>query len=664
MQRVFRGTILVPTAMWIRLNFNLAQLSGEIGRPDASYMLIISEFDGAVQQLYAEHIPQWSNRSAYFNGDTVHIEIYAAHGTGPSHVRINSLTWGEPGFLDRSICGPQDDRVPSADPRIARVLPAQCSAWLVENQPNSLLSAGHCAIGAGNVIQFNVPASTIGGSMRHPSPEDQYPVDPSSVQVQNGYIGVGNDWRFFGTFENSNTGLSPMQAQLGSFRISPTIPPIDGRNVRVTGYGQMSMPAPLVYNYIQTTHSGALTGSQNNTIHHLADTTGGNSGAPLIDEVTGLAIGVHTHGGCNGMGSNRATATRNVGLRAALAAPIGKAATKDGIRFEFPGSRPAVVNPLGGTPITVRVSNSLTRNLVPEIANLHVLNGSIWIQIPMVVGANSTAVVTFPPLTNCAGPVRYYFSALNSLGETDTWPRNAPANSFVAIAANSSSVYASNDFQTASGWTFWGEASLTSGRFKVAKPNANDLHAPSKDFDGSSRCLLTGSDANEDVDHGATRATSPSINLALAQNPYMSFAAWFSSSLPDHRSMFVQVSSNAGATWTTIDTIKQTDGWEMKVYRILDHVPLTTGFRVRLETGDGPEASIVEAAIDRFRVEELSCIPCTLPSTNGPEPREAQIARLLSLWNAGDLLADLNADNQIDIFDILILLNQSLSNCP
>jgi hypothetical protein len=544
------------------------------------------------------------------------------------------------------------------------VLPAQCTAWLVENQPNAFLSAGHCSIAAGSVVQFNVPASSVGGSMRHPPPEHQYPVDAASMQTQSGNIGIGNDWRYFGVFPNCNTGLGPMQVQQDSFRISPTVPPADGRLLRVTGYGMVSQPMPLSFNYVLTTHTGLLQSSSNNTINHLVDTTGGNSGAPVIDEVTGLAIGVHTNGVCNSNGANRATATRNPGLRAAVASPTGMAATKDGLTFSSPVNRPAIIDPAGGTPVMVRVSDSLTRSVAGDEVTLHVLDGSTWMAIPMEFDPSGNAVATFPLVAQCAGPVQYYFSAVNNLGEMDTWPRSAPTQAFVAIAAGSTNAYVSHDFQAAEGWTFWGHAALTSGRFKVGKPLGGDLYAPHKDFDGSTRCLMTGSNMYEDVDNGATRTSSPPVNLALANDPVLHFAAWFATSLPLQRSMTVQLSADGGASWLTIDTITQTDGWEMRAYRLLDHIPLTSEVRVRFETDDPVQPSIVEAAIDRFRIEDLSCEPCNRGSSS-QGPQEADVLRRLTLFNAGDLEADVNDDGVLDIFDLIELLRlPRASNCP
>lgn len=662
--QVFSGTITVPNAMWIRLNFDLVTLSGEIGRADASYLRIVSLADGAEQRLYAEHVPQWGSKSAYFNGNAVRVELHAAFGTGTNRVRIRTLTYGEPGFLDRSICGTTDDRTWSFDPAVARVVPSQCSAFLVDHQPAGFLTAGHCSFSGAQVVQFNVPDSTIGGSMRHPHPDHQYAVDPASLQVQSGALAVGNDWRHFGVFPNPNTGLLPMQVQQATYVTSPSVPPADGRTARVVGFGQAVLPTPLTLNFVQTLHSGPYLGGTGNRLSYQVDTSGGDSGAPVIDNSTGLAIGIHTNGGCNGEGANRGTATRNVGLRYALANPRGAASARDGLRFESPTNRPAVIAPSGGTPIAVRVLDSETRLLEPDTVTLHVLDGSTWVSVPMPAGIAGTYSGAFPALSNCGSRIRYYFSAINSVGGTDTWPIGAPANSFVALGAQSSTVYASADFQSALGWTLWGCEALTSGRFKLFRPDPTDIDMPAKDYDGSGKCLVTGPAPLEDVDSGTTRATSPVLDVSEAIDPILSFGAWVRVSEPVSRSLRVMLSSDGGASWTTIDSIAATDGWEMRAYRLLDFVPLTSMMRVRFETSDAPNIAIVEAAIDRFRIEDLSCSQSASTVRAAPAPEAVRVAHYLSLVAVGDDAADVNGDGLVDAFDLIDLLEEAGASCP
>lgn len=304
-------------APWLRLTFGPSAL------PRGAHVRLTGLADGAEQTLDAAGLERWSGTSAYFNGGAVLVEIVA--GSAPARVTVESIAVGEaPGaaYDDRSICGPTDDRALSNNPAIARFMPMGCTAWIVNDANKSMLTAGHCYAGPAGVVQFNVPPSTASGALVHPPPSDQYPVDWASVQYED--AGVGRDWCYFGCPPNTQTGLTPYQAQ-GAFLPLGEAPVAGGQGVRVTGYGTVTAPVPLVWNQVQKTHAGRLTWAWDTAISYVeADTTGGNSGSPVIDEVTGRVVGIHTHAGCYATGgANRGTCVNAEGLRAALAAPLG-----------------------------------------------------------------------------------------------------------------------------------------------------------------------------------------------------------------------------------------------------------------------------------------------------------------------------------------------------
>ncbi|QDV89039.1 Fibronectin type III domain protein [Phycisphaerae bacterium RAS2] len=323
---VFAETVRVPDASWIRLKFDEVRLAGNEDDGTGSFLIITSLHDGYFQIMHASHVQQWQNTSAYFNGDAVRIELFASAGTGENRIVIQETIAGEPVIEDdadeRTICGAVDDRILSNDPRVGRAMPVTCTAWLFNDENKCLLTAGHCAGASLQVMQFNVPLSTAGGATVSPPPQDQYPIDPASVQSLNG--GVGNDWAYFGCFKNSNTNLTAAQAQGDYFILAPFAPPVSGQNIRITGNGGVSAPVSPTWNYVQKTHVGPYVSLTGNTVRYATDTTGGNSGSPIIDETTGLAIGIHTHAGCNsGGGSNQGTAIQHSGLQNALANPQG-----------------------------------------------------------------------------------------------------------------------------------------------------------------------------------------------------------------------------------------------------------------------------------------------------------------------------------------------------
>ncbi|GAB4300445.1 MAG: hypothetical protein Kow0098_27840 [Ignavibacteriaceae bacterium] len=289
---VFTKTIQLGDVPWLRLHFSKVNLGQE------SFLIITSMLDGAQQKLDAKGMSQWQNSSAYFNGNTVELELWVAPGDANIYVGVDEIMVGEYAGLanTESICGPTDDRISSNNPKTGRLLNIGCTAWIIPN--GKLVSAGHClSSGAGlaSTLEFNVPPSLPNGTIQHPGPEDQYATIGSSFQFTDG--GIGNDWGVFEVSPNTITGLMPKEAQGDYWVLAQDLGPT---NIRITGYGVDDGED----NQTQQTHVGPNAGSTGTTMRYQTDTQGGNSGSPVIDDATGRSVGVHTHGGCTSSGGN------------------------------------------------------------------------------------------------------------------------------------------------------------------------------------------------------------------------------------------------------------------------------------------------------------------------------------------------------------------------
>ncbi len=317
---VWSKTLTVEGANWLQLHFGAVVLTE--GELQSSKLKITSLKDGAVQFLDSESCAQWRNKSAFFNGDSVKVELVAHEGAERNRVLVEMITAGDnPGPPQQSVCGSVDDRQLSNDVRVGRTNNG-CSAWLFDDRTNCMITAGHCTPGM-NTVFFNVPLSNGNGSLNFPPPSDQYAVDPDSVQFQN--AGVGDDWCYFGCFNNSTTGLSPFEAQGDSFELAaPNSNTFDASDsIRITGFGVTSSPVNPTFNQAQKTHAGPFVSFSGTALRYEADTTGGNSGSPVIDALTDVAYGVHTHGGCNSFGGNSGTGYNHPDFLAAVANPQG-----------------------------------------------------------------------------------------------------------------------------------------------------------------------------------------------------------------------------------------------------------------------------------------------------------------------------------------------------
>lgn len=310
---VFETVVRVPEAPWLRLKF------ADVTLAPGSAIRVTSLKDGYWQDLDAYALGVWGNTSAYFNGDALRVEIIASARSGPNRLVMLDLIAGLDAGFD-SICGPTDDRVPSFDNRQGRAMPVGCTAWLIDDCARCFVTAGHCAGSSLQVIQFNVPLSLSNGTVQNPPPQDQYVVDVSSKQSVGG--GTGNDWGYFGVQRNTSTGMTPYEAyNRQAYTMAAAAPAVSGQQIRITGYGTSSIGT---MNQVQKTHVGPYVSKSGTLIRYATDTTGGNSGSPVVDETTGLAIGIHTHAGCTSSGgSNQGTAIEHANFRNALANPRG-----------------------------------------------------------------------------------------------------------------------------------------------------------------------------------------------------------------------------------------------------------------------------------------------------------------------------------------------------
>ncbi len=321
---VFSTTVAVgPDAPWMRLHFGDVQLAGSRAEGTASFLRLTSVEDGGVQRLDNRSLPQWQYASAYFNGHRVLVELLAYPETGPNRVTINLATVGIRNTAPESICGPTDDRVGSANVRVARIVPVGCTGYLINDGQHCFLTAGHCTGPSMTTVEFNVPASDADGTINCAAPNDQYPIDPASVQFGDDGGGV-NDWAYFGAFANSNTLLTPFEAQGSAFMLATTVPAADFSTIFVTGYGVDSND-PTLSQTLQADFGTYDDVTPTVINYDNLDTEGGSSGSPVYKINPTLVIGIHVLGGCDipPDGSNTATRIDNAGLQTALANPKG-----------------------------------------------------------------------------------------------------------------------------------------------------------------------------------------------------------------------------------------------------------------------------------------------------------------------------------------------------
>ena len=303
----FRQTVRKVGAAWLQLHFSDYNLGKQ------SYITITSLKDNSQQRLDAKSLQQWRNSTAIFNGDAVDVELHIAPGEKGVFINIREITVGDAAVrattaeslaVEESLCA-TDNRVASNDLRAGRIMPIGCTAWIISN--GAYLTAGHCTGADMQILEFNVPPSLPNGNTVASLPQDQYSIDASSVVFFNdGFGQIGNDWAVFNIFPNTNTGLLAVHAQGAFYRMSRDDNPT---NIRVTGYGIDNTPVGTTgnrnaQNQTQQTDTGAfinedVQGASDVVLEYTVDTTGGNSGSPVINTANGVTLGIHTNAGCN-----------------------------------------------------------------------------------------------------------------------------------------------------------------------------------------------------------------------------------------------------------------------------------------------------------------------------------------------------------------------------
>lgn len=660
----FTDALIVRDASWLRLRFDRLEL-GTGPEGESAIVKITSMLDGHVQYIDRDAAAAWQNTSAYFNGDGLIIEVIQPAGATPTRVTVKQADAGgaDPTMVaERSICDGTDDRALSSDPRQGRVMPIGCTAWLIDDCNKCMLTAGHCGPADTAVIQFNVPLSTSGGTPVAPPPEDQYPVDPASIQ-SNGGQGVGNDWAYFGTLPNTSTNLTAYEAQ-GSVAFTLAPPDASTQTIRITGYGSTSSPVDPSWYLVQKTHTGSYEGVIGNGLQYRPDTTGGNSGSAVIDENNGTAIGIHTHAGCfNGGGANQGTIITYAPIQAALNNPLGVCAGPQPLTFAE--SLPANLQ-TGVNTFTLEAGEGCATEPVLGTARMFFSTDTGFVEVPM--SANGTSLSVDTPAVACGDSVSFYFAIDTSDGSTFTLPSGGASNPFIRTAVDDLQIVAQSSFEEAAGFADASTGLLTTGGWELGVPANGGREDPPTDFDGSGQCWLTDNvDGNSDVDGSSAILLSPAYDFTSITAPQLSFAIWVGTNSPGEDVSRVDFSDDDGATWITVDNLTDgTAGWETRSYDVQSFVSLTNAFRFRIVAEDDPNDSILELGFDALSIDSALCNPADPCATDLSGDGFTDIGDLLILlqsFEAG-VEGDVNGDGSTDVSDLLLLLGVFDTACP
>jgi hypothetical protein len=280
---------------------------------------------------------------------------------------------------------------------------------------------------------------------------------------------------------------------------------------------------------------------------------------------------------------------------------------------------PSVVPPASPVQVITRISNGLqTLNAPSPVLRYRETPTASPVAIPMVFFAPDTYRAMLPGFA-CGASPSFVVEATSTTG------------TLVSLAGPTYSIGGTQTllfetFEAANvGWTV-GPDTATAGAWVLDDPIGTAAQPEEDTTPGPGvNCWFTGQGSaggavgEADVDGGRTILTSPVISLAGITNATVSYRRWFSNSAgasPFQDFFRVEASGDNGATWIAAETLgpgASTDplvqgGWLPGSFS-LAAIGLggASSVRVRFIAEDVAPGSIIEAAIDDFRIEGVGC---------------------------------------------------------
>jgi hypothetical protein len=246
---------------------------------------------------------------------------------------------------------------------------------------------------------------------------------------------------------------------------------------------------------------------------------------------------------------------------------------------------------------------------------------SIWksVGLTLVPGETPGTYQAGIPLPSVPAVIDYYLDIVDQGGNRRTDPADAPVELYTFHVGYTRILYAEDVEGDHAGWTLGAPGDdATDGQWEAGIPHGTEgaYHYPcNPPYDHTPEpgccCFCTGLAAglgpmDNDVDGGKTTLISPRIEVSDVTAACVEYYRWFSNGAephPDYDYWQVDVSDDDGATWVPLEYTNQDDPmWRPYSFALEGRIALTDSVRVRFIASDYGQPSIVEAAVDDFRV--------------------------------------------------------------
>jgi hypothetical protein len=355
--------------------------------------------------------------------------------------------------------------------------------------------------------------------------------------------------------------------------------------------------------------------------------------------------------------------TRIANITANTATTLDVGLEPEVLRLRLVDSPGGLIAP-GSTPaVTVEILPG-TQNLA-SARLLHRYSGGAFAGTPLSPIGNEQFSADLPR-TSCGDMPEYYIEATGDGGGSITLPGGAPGNVLTFEVGELEVAFADN-FEQDLGWTteiLGATAGFWERGVPVNDPNWD--YDPVSDSDGSGQCFLTQNAlGNTDVDNGAVRLTSPTIDMS-ADGVTISYDYYlFLTNQNGDDRLLVEANNNNGAgSWTTVALHASHGGLAWRNHQLTEAdltaagVPPTATMRLRFTANDGGTQSIVESGLDAVSVSGVicqgGCEPCDLNCDGVVDAFDIEpfISVLLGGQGCSGCAGDANGDGSVDAFDI------------
>jgi hypothetical protein len=357
---------------------------------------------------------------------------------------------------------------------------------------------------------------------------------------------------------------------------------------------------------------------------------------------------------------------------------VWKQTPPSGLSFAYPDGLPAYLVPEQTTTFEVQLTGISGAQIVPNSGKIYYsVDGAPFTQANMTpLGGNLYSATL--PAADCTSRVQFYFSGDLVSGGTQYDPTNAPASSYLAVAATGTEISLEDTIEgSTASWSISNGAGLTAGTWQQATPNPtffnSDLASPTQDDTGgleNTQAFVTFNGPSGDfsaglydVDGGATMLVTPTIDLANA-DATISYSRWFYASLSGNF-LKTEVSNNNGASWVEVDNVTSTiasEGttlWQLHAFVVGQYVAPTAQVKVRFTASGTNANAIVEAGIDNLRVEKILCGATCAADTNGSGAVDVDdlVSVILGWGPCGATCdADVNDSGAVDVDDLVAVI--------